>query len=358
MITKLQLTNYRSYGDHQFELHPISTIVVGPNATGKTNLLEALYVLSNTKSFRARDQELVAHGHDYFRVEATTPQAVIGLGYKSTPPTTKQVDYDRVKRPLVRHIGAIPSVLFEPEDLQMPAGSPSLRRRYLDGILSQVDPNYLQALRQYQKILKQRNSLLERFDMSAVKAQIFAWDVTLTTNAVTIVEARQRLLAELNERASYFYRAISHQPIALTFSYLPSVATSSDYGQAFIDGLAQNLPRDLAAGFTTIGPHREDFMINFGGTPIAAVASRGEVRSTVLALKLAELERLSAKGQTPLLLLDDVFSELDETRRRFLLTHIDQYQSIITTTDADVVRSIDLDHAIILTSQMERYAAN
>ena len=358
MITKLTLSNYRSYANHNFELHPVATVVVGPNATGKTNLLESLYVLANTKSFRVKDQELIKHGSDHFRIEATTPTAKIGLGFSTQPRLTKQIDYDRVKRPLIRHIGTMPTVLFEPEDLQLLTGSPSLRRRYIDGILAQTSPDYRQALANYQRVLKQRNSLLERFDITAVKDQVFAWDLNLTTQAAAIVSARLALLGRLNQTASQLYRDVAGQAATLTFSYVPTIEFTNDYAEAFMTALVTNLPRDLGAGFTTIGPHREDFGLSFNGSNVAAVASRGEVRSVILALKLAELELLTRDGATPLLLLDDVFSELDASRRQYLIGRLGDYQSVITTTDADIAQLIGLDHAVIKTMELARYGAN
>lgn len=357
-IQRLRLTNYRSYAHHSFDLHPVATIVVGANATGKTNLLEALYVLASTKSFRARDHELVRHGSDHFRIEADTPETKIGLGYQTTPTSTKRVDYNQVRRPLSRHVGNLPTVLFEPNDLMLLSGPPALRRRYLDGILSQSNPEYLAAINEYQRVLKQRNSLLERFDVAAVKNQIFAWDLNLTTNAAIIVSLRRELLDHLNGIVSTLYQDITGQPIELTLAYSPSVSNDTDYATAFMDALVANLTRDLAAGFTTIGPHREDFTISFNNSELSAVASRGEVRSVVLALKLAELESLTLGSATPLLLLDDVFSELDASRRQYLISRLKAYQSVITTTDADVVQSINLDHTIIETNDLGQYGTN
>jgi DNA replication and repair protein RecF len=358
VISKLQLTNYRSYANHSFELHPQASVVVGPNATGKTNLLEAVYVLATTKSFRTKDPELIRHGDSYFRIEGEVDGVRIGLGFKNSP-KSKQVDYNQVKRPLSRHIGNLPTVLFEPGDLQLLSGPPAARRRYLDGILAPADPGFRQALATYQRVLKQRNSLLERFDIGAVKSQVFAWDLNLTTTAATIVSGRQQLLDKLNQRIGELYGDIAGEKLELSFGYVPSIDVSDDYGETLLAALANNLPRDLGAGFTTIGPHREDFELTVEGQPVATVASRGEVRSLVLAMKLLELELATrADSPTPLLLLDDVFSELDESRRDYLTQRLGGVQSLITTTDADLARAINLDHSLIETSHLERYAVD
>ncbi len=356
MISKLQLTNYRSYANHSFDLHPLASVVVGPNATGKTNLLEAVYVLATTKSFRTKDYDLIHHGDNFFRIEGDVDGVRIGLGFNNSP-KTKRVDYNQVKRPLSRHIGNIPVVLFEPGDLMLLSGPPAHRRRYMDGILAPADPEFRQALTTYQRVLKQRNSLLERFDIGAVKSQVFAWDLNLTTAAATIVARRQLLLSKLNQRIGDLYGEIAGQKLDLSFGYLPSIETEGNYSEDLLAALASNLPRDLGAGFTTIGPHREDFELRVGGQLAPSVASRGEVRSLVLAMKLLELELANQPDSpTPLLLLDDVFSELDESRRGYLIERLEGVQSLITTTDADLARYINLDHSLIETSQLERYA--
>lgn len=357
IISQLSLTNYRSYERHRFPLHPELTVVVGPNATGKTNLLEALYVLAQTKSFRARDADLVRHGQDFFRVEATHADGTVSLIYQPTASPIKRVLYDQVKRPLSRHLGMLPTVLFEPGDLLLINGAPSLRRRYLDGILSQTDPVYLKAQADYARVLRQRNSLLENFSIRGIKDQIFAWDLSLTNLAATIYETRQRLVTFLNSTVGGYYDEIAGEAVNLELEYLPSV-TAANYAEAFMEALVNNLTRDLAAGFTTIGPHREDFRVRFKNNDMMAIASRGEVRSAVLALKLAELNYLERRqGRSPLLLLDDVFSELDFSRRHFLTKRLTGYQTLITTTDADIGREIEQDHTIIETSGLEAYAA-
>jgi DNA replication and repair protein RecF len=353
-IQELELTNFRSYDHARFELHPAVTLVVGPNASGKTNLLESLYVVAVTKSFRAKDRDLVRHEQDHFRVVARgdgeVAEYALGVSVAGGP-LEKRIAHDGTRQTLVGHIGQLQVTLFEPTDLELVAGPPEGRRRYLDFLLSQTDRGYLKTLQAYKRVLRQRNALLEGTE-PAVRSQIFVWDLKLTELAVEIYRRRQQLLGELNAALPRLYGDIAGGAVAVELEYLPSVA-AEHYEQDFLETLARNLPRDLGAGFTTIGPHREDFKVHFKNNDITAVASRGEVRTVVLALKLAELDYAQAQtGLRPILLLDDVFSELDRDRRGYLLERLADHQTIITTTDADAVtRELQTAHAIISTAE-------
>jgi DNA replication and repair protein RecF len=347
----LELTNFRSYEAARFELHPDVTLVVGPNASGKTNLLEALYVLASTRSFRAKDRDLVRHGQDFFRVMTYGGGTEYALGYSAGGVSEKKITHDGVKRTLVGHVGQIQVTLFEPTDLELVAGAPEARRKYLDFLLCQTDRSYLKTLQQYRRVLKQRNALLDGYDLARIRDQVFSWDIQLAELAIAIYRARQILLEALSRATPLLYQDIAGESVEVGFEYMPSV--KGNYEQEFLATLALNLPRDLGAGFTTIGPHREDFKIHFKNNDITKVASRGETRTLVLAMKLAELEYEEAQtGIRPLLLLDDVFSELDRQRRGYLLNRLDGYQTVVTTTDADAIpREFKTAHAIIATKK-------
>lgn len=337
-LESLSLVNFRSYSDQKFELGPGINLVVGPNASGKTNLLESLYVLASTKSFRSKDRDLVRHEQTHYRIVGSDGDTEYALAYQTTETgQEKRASHNGTRRPLVQHIGNIQVVLFEPGDLQMVSGPPDGRRRYLDYILCQTDRDYLLALTKYRRVLRQRNSLLSNFDTGRIKDEIFAWDVKLTELASEVYNRRQGLINYLNGLIEDSYASIAGSQTPFSLSYVASV-DGEDYGAAFIDKLAANLTGDLAAGFTTIGPHREDFKVSFRGQDINTVASRGEVRTVVLALKLAELEySQQASSKKPILLLDDVFSELDSQRRHDLIKRLKDHQTIITTTEADSV---------------------
>ncbi len=349
-VEGLALTNFRSYEQAEFALHPDVTIVAGPNASGKTNLLESLYVLAVTKSFRAHDRDLVRHEQDYFRLVARVGDVEYALGMSTAGgAVTKKVTHDGVTRPLSGHVGTLQITLFEPTELELVAGPPEGRRRYLDFLLSQTDRTYLTTLQQYRRVLKQRNALLSNFEVGQIREQIFTWDLRLAELATEIYRRRQELIMALNRMVPDLYADVAggHEPVV--FSYMPSV--SGDYAEGFAETLTRNLPRDLAAGFTTIGPHREDFKVAFKNNDIMAVASRGEVRTVVLAMKLAELAYAELQtGVRPVLLLDDVFSELDGRRRGYLLERLNDHQTLITTTNADsVTRAWPRPHSVIET---------
>lgn len=349
-LSQLKLTNFRSYDEREFEFSPGVTVVVGPNASGKTNLLESLYVLASTKSFRTKDSGLVRHGQSHFRVVGKLDESELALAYLiQDGKTTKQASRNGAKQSLVNHVGSIQVTLFEPTDMELIAGPPERRRRYLDFLLCQTDRRYLQTLAEYRRVLRQRNSLLSAFDTSRIKDEIFAWDVKLAQAAGEIYRRRIELLDYLNRSIPLLYADIATDEVELRLEYWPSVA-GDYYPSNYLDALAQRLTTDLAAGFTTIGPHREDFKIHFKNNDITAVASRGETRTVVLVMKLAELTYNEAQtGIKPILLLDDVFSELDNARRKDLVRRVGGYQTVITTTEADAIKGIMGDCQLIAT---------
>lgn len=352
IISQLELANFRSYTAARFDLHPEVTLVVGPNATGKTNLLEALYVLATTKSFRARDRDVVHHGADFYRIVARG-ELEIALAVSLAAGVSKKVTHDGIKRSLATHIGRLQVTLFEPTELAMLQGPPEGRRRYLDFVLCQTDRSYLVTLVQYRRVLKQRNALLDvRRWPSPPRDQLFAWNIKLAELAVDLWKKRSLLIEVLNAQLPALYREIAGEPVAVSLQYQATVP--GDYETEFLPTLERYLERDFMAGFTTIGPHREDFGANFKTGEVVNVASRGEVRTVVLALKLAELAYAQDQtAQRPLLLLDDVFSELDKQRRAYLLDRLGGYQTVITTTDADVVtREFTTDHSTIWTGEI------
>jgi DNA replication and repair protein RecF len=350
-LTTLQLIDFRSYRNRELTLNPAVTVVVGPNASGKTNLLESLFVLSTTRSFRASDSDLIRFGANLFRIIARDNDVEYSLGYLNDGShSEKKLARNGIKRTISNHIGALPSVLFEPTDLNLLAGPPEQRRKYLDFILCQTDATYMKQLSRYRRVLKQRNNLLSNFDIGGVQEQVFTWDVQLTEAAADIVERRKELLTHINEIVPSQYGRIAGRDEEFILTYQASV-DADNYAEQFLDLLTRNLTRDLAAGFTTIGPHREDFKVKFKNNDLMSVASRGEVRTAVLAMKLAEIRYSEDKVQRkPLLLLDDVFSELDRERRIQLLGELKDYQTVITTTEADSIKGdIETDYSLIET---------
>ena len=335
MITDLRLQHFRSYGDSSFELSPGVNIVVGPNASGKTNLLEALLVLARGSSYRAKDAELVRFDKPWTRLDINLidgGKRTVKIVRDPAPAKTYELDKKVYKRLSLQN--TLPVVLFEPEDLRLLSGGPERRRDYLDDLLEQTAPGYGTVRRQYRRALAQRNTLLKH---GGSHDQIFPWNIRLSELAGQIARARSELVADLNKEIGSLYQEISGTKTNVTLKY-QSTQSIDNYETALLKSLENSLDLDLARGFTGQGPHRDDLLILFNNHPASEVASRGEVRTAVLAIKIIELKLIEAlRQQSPLLLLDDVFSELDGKRRHALTDHLSSYQTFITTTDADAV---------------------
>ena len=342
----VELNGFRSYKKAKFSLHPKLTLVIGKNGSGKTNLLESLYVLSATKSWRARDPLLLNETSPHWRLAAEADKKQLQIRYQ--PGRPKQIIIDGKRQRPENYIGRYPAVLFEPGSLEIVAGPPDARRRFLNGLLSNIDNLYLHQLIEYRRVLKQRNALLRSRATAHINNQVFAWDVKLVELAAPIVRARQQLVAHLQERAEKLYQQVSQQPHSLALSYQSRVE-GSDYASSLLRQLQTRLTTDSLLGFTTAGPHRDELSIRFKGQPVANVASRGELRSITLVLKLFELEFIKARTkQTPMLLLDDVLSELDASRRAYLLEQLGGTQTVLTTTDLNGISAkLSQDHQTI-----------
>lgn len=347
MFEQLRVQQFRSYMDRTITLSPGVTIISGPNGSGKTNLLEALYVAAKGASFRVGDADLLQFGQSWWRIDVageTTHRTVRYDPQKATG--KKQFELDSVKRHRLTHTQKLPVVLFEPEDLRLLSGSPARRRAFIDTFISQLEPGYAPLLGRYERALRQRNNVLKK--PTATDDELFVWDVSLGDYGAKIIELRQRYVAMLRERLVASYRSIAETDDEVTVLY-PHYETSADVRQSLHAGLHAARARDQMLGFTSVGPHRHDLAFVMNDNNASVAASRGETRSIVLALKLLELEILQASHQTPpLLLLDDVFSELDSARRAALVGLGSRVQTVITTTDADIGQSLSVVQRIIL----------
>lgn len=335
MITSLRLQNFRSYKDTAFEFEDGVNIIVGPNASGKTNALEAIMVVSTGESYRARDAELMRFNTQWLRLDAQTSSEQRTLKIEE-PRASKTFEVGGKTYKRLPFDKTFPVVLFEPEHLRLLGGQPELRRDYLDNLLTQTTPGYKQLRQQYQRTLRQRNALLKR-GQAIASGQIFAWDIRLSELGGQIAIHRGDLVETIHSDVARLYQKLSNSKVKLVLNYQSAFAIDH-YSSRLLHALEQKLRDDCARGFTGTGPHRDDLTILFDGHPAQDSASRGEVRTLLLALKVIELQLLEkVRGQKPLLLLDDVFSELDGTRRRALTAFLQDYQTFITTTDADVV---------------------
>jgi DNA replication and repair protein RecF len=310
-------------------------IVVGPNGVGKTNLLEAILMVSKGKSYRASDSDLIQFGAEWAKLSAHTNQGDERiLTIKDEQPTKKT--YQINEKPYLRlpHEQQLAVVLFEPNHLFLLHGAPEGRRAYLDDILEQSVRGYAGLRKNYQRVLAQRNALLKH--PSAHKQDFFPWDLRLSELGAVLHRERAGLIKQLNEKITQLYKELSHTNTNITIVH-NSVFPVAEYESKLLKALQDNKQRDIERGFTTFGPHREDMTVMFGNNPAALTASRGEVRTIVLALKIIETQQQAEVGVPTTLLLDDVFSELDSARRQALTNHLDCHQTIITTTDADIL---------------------
>lgn len=336
MIANLRLQHFRSYSDESFEFSTGVNIIVGPNASGKTNLLEAVLVVARGGSYRVHDADLVSFDQPWARLDAVMTddtERIIKLVQSPRPGKSYDVGGKPMKRLTPQY--QLPVVLFEPNHLMLLSGSPDARRSYLDDLLEQTTPGYQTLRQQYARTLRQRNALLKRGP--AIAEQLFPWNVRISELAGSIVRARHDLAVALNDKLPQLYQDLSHSPAKVAIQYQPRFEPGQ-YETLLLKKLETSQDLDFARGFTGSGPHREDFAVTYNGHEATETASRGEIRTAVLALKILELQIIEqASGKRPAILLDDVFSELDGSRRKLLTAYIEKYQAFITTTDADIV---------------------
>jgi DNA replication and repair protein RecF len=346
-ISHIGLTNFRNYQRLELDLPANLIVFQGDNAQGKTNLLESMYMLATAKSHRAAtDRELVSWAslHDELTATRVTAQIQTKSGdlkveivfavtqANNEPQIQKKMKINGIPRRSIDIVGQMAAVLFTSHDIELIYGAPSKRRRYLDMANSQVDSKYLQALQRYSKVLLQRNHLLKLMcDHRADERQLEFWDSELVRHGSTIIEQRQQLIAELNRLAPPIHSQISSGE-ELKINYLPSVNADN-----FRKRLQEVRKREIAQRMSVVGPHRDDMSFLINGNDVNTYGSRGQQRTAALSLKLAEGGYLSSKlNDEPIILLDDVLSELDTTRRHQLLEAVSSYsQVVITTTDID-----------------------
>ncbi len=338
MITSLRLQHFRSYTDASFDLDGGVNIIVGPNASGKTNILEAVLVAATGSSYRARDAELVQFEALWARLDAETPHGArtVKIQLDGAEKAVKSFEIDEQKLARLTPQRQLPIVLFEPNHLLLLTGSPELRRTFMDDLLEQINPSFGAARRHYKRVLAHRNALLKR-QPHDLREQLFVWNLRLSELAGKIVKERMALLERFAGRLSELYTNLAYHEHAVAIVYETRFA-GQDYETALLKKLEASTELDVLRGFTAYGPHRDDLSLSIDGHLAAESASRGETRTLVLALKILELQLIEElRGTGPLLLLDDVFSELDTKRRQALTSFVSQYQTFITTTDADIV---------------------
>jgi len=340
-INKIKLENWRNHTTFEFDFNGI-TILVGPNASGKTNFLEAIYYLACGRSFRSKDLFLITWDKDYLRVtgEVVKDEAKeeVLVVVENRGHAVKTVKIKGQKKPSSHLLGHINCVLFTPEEIELISTLPEARRRYLNLIISQSDRAYAYNLTHYKRSLEQRNTLLRQVQKDfSREAELEIWDGRLAEFGSYLIEKRQLYIDEININLTKHYQALSGSKAKLELKYNPSVSIKDGWA-GVVTHLAKNREKDIYAGVTTIGPHRDDIEFLLNKRNINEFASRGEFRTVILALKLAEVDFfVKTTGEKPVLLLDDVFSELDSSRRDLLSQIFKNQQTVVTTTDLDHV---------------------
>lgn len=330
-LRSVRLQHFRVHDDRSIDLAAESTIITGKNGSGKTSLIEAIYLGLQGSSFKGTDSEVLARTESWWRVDMTwgdETERSVKFDSERTTGRKQFIVGGKTMYRLAPHY-RYPVVLFEPDDLRLLHGSPTRRRDFIDRFISQLDPLYHQAVRKYERALKQRNTLLKRPDSS--DDDIFTWDVALSEYGSYIIEQRINFIEQINQQLADAYNDIAHSGDIVEVHY--SYTLIGNIKQKLMSDLFAHRAKDRLLGFTSIGPHRHDLVFHHNTSPALTVASRGEVRSIVLALKFIELSILARiTAEQPLVLLDDVFSELDAARREQLIASMKQYQTIITDT--------------------------
>ncbi|NCO10954.1 DNA replication and repair protein RecF [Candidatus Saccharibacteria bacterium] len=329
-IKRLTVTSFRSHKIKKTLFNPKTTIVLGKNGVGKTSLLEAVYIALRGTSFKGTDTDIVKKGTKWWRVEVEMDDGSIRAVFFDTekPNKRKEVVINGKKSNRLLPKDMYPVVLFEPDDLQLLHGSPTRRRAYIDTFISQIDPLYTKIIHKYERALKQRNALLKQGIRN--QAEYFAWNIALSEYGASIIARRERVINIINKTLTSTYRSISNNKdtVALHTNY-----TEKEYtADKLLEDLDDSFDKDLHIKHTTTGPHRHDIEYIYNHSPALTTASRGEVRTIILSLKFIEAEIIEEiTNKKPIILLDDVYSELDQYRQKQLLSL--KNQTIISTTE-------------------------
>ena len=327
-LRRVDLVQFRNHRELSVELSPI-TVLTGENGAGKTAVLEAISYLSVASSWRTEhDTDVVQWGESFCKVQGQ--RDVIHELVIQRSPMFKRIRVDGVSKRLKDILGVLPTVLFQPEDSLLLYGSPAYRRQLMDRLLAQTHGNYAAALSQYQKVLKQRNRLLKHIqEGKAGIDELEYWDVELDAAAQVIVAARHQFVGQLQQLLPEYYGNLMEggERAEVTYQMSPHA------DEPLLHKLRQNRDKELLQGTTLYGPHREDLLFLYHGSPAAESVSRGQGRALIVAVKLIEIAFLHQCTEAkPLLLLDDVFSEFDEVRQKVLLSILPQYQTVLTAT--------------------------
>ena len=329
IIKSVKLTNFRNHNSFLLKCKNETTLILGDNGFGKTSVLEAIYILTQGKSFRATDPDIIKHGTEFYRIELQYQNGEKTIATYDNKTKTFHILDQKYKRLPKKY--KYPIVLFLPSDLNLISHAPSRRRDYFDRIYSEFDDNYNSFLSKYEKALKQRNELLKT--ESVRKEDIFIWDLILAKYGTKISMLRNSFTEELNDKLTKTYRSISKNKDQIDLIYQTELSTKTE--AFYLKNLEKTFQKDLILGHTTFGIHHDDYIFNFNSNLANSSASRGETRSIILALKFIEANLIFQKQNLrPIILLDDVFSELDAIHRESLTYNFKDNQVIITSVES------------------------
>lgn len=335
-IKSIKLNNFRNHEEKYFELSTGTNVFYGDNAQGKTNILESIYFCSLGKSFRTKkDSELVMKDKEVAALEMAFNKndrdkiisAVI------TNKNKKQIKINDIKVTKISELlGNILIVLFSPEDIEIIKGDPSSRRKFFDMLISQLKPSYMYSLQQYHKILEQRNNLLKKGMFKDISLELDIWDDQLVKLNLEITKIRAEIVEIIEPIFKRYVLEFSKGKESMSIKYKTQIDSEIK------NNLVNKRKKDIERGFTSIGIHRDDYLFEIDGQPLENFGSQGQMKTAVLSLKLAQKEVIEEKlSEKPIMLLDDVMSELDKNRREYILTQIKDCQIIITCTDIENV---------------------
>ena len=338
-ITTLRVKHIRSHREYSIDFSPEVTIITGANGSGKTSLLEAVYISLQGTSFRGSDGDLLQKDSPWWKIDVIlNDQQTRTIKYEpEKTPSRKQFIIDSKTTARIPAKLKHPVVLFDPDDLRLLHGSPTRRRQFIDRFISQLNPLYGPSLRKYERAMKQRNNLLKSAYIS--DDQLFAWNIALAEHGAYIIEQRIAFIEQINQNLSGLYQDIAgtHDEVSIHYSH----TFVGDIKQKLLNELHAHAERDRYLGNTSVGPHRHDVIFQINTSPALSTASRGEARTIVLALKFLEVEIIEKlTGKQPIILLDDVFSELDATRQKLLTSQLKGHQIIITSATSHAGKNL------------------
>lgn len=328
LIKSITLTNFRNHTHYHLDCQDDTTLILGKNGCGKTSVLEAIYILTRGKSFRASDPDIIKRETNFYRIELVSDTGEKSVATFDGETKTFTIMDKKSRRLPKTH--KHPVVLFLPSDLNLISGSPSRHRDYFDRLFSELDEKYASSLSKYEKSLRQRNELLKTDTVK--NSDLFSWNLLLAKYGSYIKEARESFVNYINKDLEKTYFQVANHEDHLTLNYQTEILKNSE--DFYLKNLEASLEKDLYSKHTNFGIHRDDFIFFFNRKPADGSASRGEARSIILALKFIEANMMKDfLRQKPLVLLDDVFSELDDTRRKALIKNFKHHQIILTSVE-------------------------